>query len=191
MPTTVKMDSLTGWNDYAGSTSDGLQGNCRRYGACSTSWTTSVATNAFHPRAGTSKCMNILWVSHLQKQLEEQGIPITALVLHPGTIATSPYSLSQYLRLCADGSTDALTQSLGYFIGLLCKVFGVTPAEGAYTTLFACCSATVADKRNEYKGKYLEPVGQITQPKTKVACDEELAQILWDATRNISSEILS
>ena len=37
---------------------------------------------------GVSKLMNLLWVSELQRRLDEEGVPITLMTVHPGTVST-------------------------------------------------------------------------------------------------------
>jgi hypothetical protein len=40
-----------------------------------------------------AKCMNLLWVSHFQKVLDQENVPITVIALHPGVIATGSFSI--------------------------------------------------------------------------------------------------
>ncbi|VDC05279.1 unnamed protein product [Peniophora sp. CBMAI 1063] len=125
-------------------------------------------------RYGNSKLMNIMWAMHLQKLCDEEKVPITVLALDPGMILTG----------------GAISTSPWYIYWLI-RLFGVNEEEGAYTSLFCATSATVREKRETYKGKYVKPVGVLAVPYHRDARDENKARILWDASVRIADELLS
>ncbi|KAI0033030.1 NAD-P-binding protein [Vararia minispora EC-137] len=128
---------------------------------------------ANNKRYGISKYMNILWASRLQKIFDEEGVPITVLTLHPGLVAT-----------------DAVGRITPTLLRPVIWLRSYTPAVGAYNTLFAATSKVVAQRRDEFKGKYIEPVGKITQPHVKDPYNEVRAKTLWDTTVKISDDML-
>ncbi|KAA1474633.1 NAD-P-binding protein [Dentipellis sp. KUC8613] len=125
-------------------------------------------------RYGTSKLMNVLFASELQRRLDVEKVPITVMSLHPGAVATEA----------------AFAADLPWFLKAYIATFAAKPLEGAYTSLFAATSARVAAEREKYKGKYLVPYGEIGGPATPAAKDPVLAKTLWETTEKITAGLL-
>ncbi|KAI9452067.1 NAD-P-binding protein [Lactarius psammicola] len=154
-PSTLKFGGLDGFNDH--------------YGTPGSTW--------FWPkfmRYCVSKLMNLLWVSELQRQLDEEGAPITVMTVHPGTV-----------------STDALRGYSPWWLNLYITLTCIPPPKGAWTTLFAATSANVAAEREKYKGAYIEPFGKVVRPGRKEVHDRALMTQLWEATDRVAGEVLA
>ncbi|KAI0061086.1 NAD-P-binding protein [Artomyces pyxidatus] len=122
----------------------------------------------------TSKMMNLMWLSELQRRLDVEGVPITVIALHPGTV-----------------STDALKQYSPWWLNVWISLTAIPPSSGAYTSLFAASSLQIAADRQKYKGAYLEPYGKIVKPVRKEVHDKALAGTLWETTERIVNEVLA
>ncbi|KAI0265364.1 hypothetical protein BC834DRAFT_879075 [Gloeopeniophorella convolvens] len=154
-PKTLKFGDLAGFND--------------RYGSLGPTW--------FWPkfmRYCVSKMMNMLWVPELQRRLDAEGVPITVMTVHPGTV-----------------STDALKQYSPWWLNAYCAVTSIPPHQGSWTTLFAAASPEVAGARERFRGAYLEPFGKVVVPARREARDAALAQTLWDATERVAADVLA
>ncbi|KAI0066554.1 NAD-P-binding protein [Artomyces pyxidatus] len=123
-------------------------------------------------RYGTTKLMNILFTHELQRRLDEEGSLITAIALHPGSVAT-----------------DGVHASSPWWMRFMQLIVSITPLEGAFTTLFAATSAQVAAEREKFKGQYLVPYGKLQQLKGK-AGDARLARTLWATTEKVVEGVL-
>ncbi|KAI0052767.1 NAD-P-binding protein [Auriscalpium vulgare] len=122
----------------------------------------------------TTKLMNILTTAELQRQLDADGEPITAIAVHPGgPIAT-------------DNATNALPWPLSFLL----RRVGLTPLQGSLTSLFAATSPRVAAERSAYKGAYIEPYGVVTPLTRKEAKDPVLARTLWRTTEAVVEAVL-
>jgi len=97
-------------------------------------------------RYGHSKLLGTMWMNLLQKEFDASSPPvaITTMSAHPGVVKT-------YLN---DPQTHLLWKLLGH-------ILGVDADHGAYNTMFASASKQVVQKKAEYKGKYIEPVGKV------------------------------
>ncbi|KAA1474635.1 NAD-P-binding protein [Dentipellis sp. KUC8613] len=125
-------------------------------------------------RYGTSKLMNVLFAAELQRRLDAEKVPITAISLHPGAV----------------GTETAWTADMAWYLKLYVFVLGMTPLQGAMTSLFAATSAQVAAEREKFKGKFLMPYGKIAGPATAISKDPLVAKTLWDTTEKITTELL-
>ncbi|TFY66520.1 hypothetical protein EVG20_g4574 [Dentipellis fragilis] len=155
-PGTTKFGSLEDMNDPQGTpgNENAMSARLRRY--------------------GTSKLMNVLFATELQRRLDTENAAITVISVHPGSVATE----------------TVLTTDLPWYITLFVTLFGVTPLQGAMTSLFAATSAQVAAEREKYKGKYLVPYGKIAGPATAASKDPALAKTLWETTERITTGLL-
>ncbi|TFY66029.1 hypothetical protein EVG20_g5060 [Dentipellis fragilis] len=125
-------------------------------------------------RYGTSKLMNVLFASELQRRLDAENAAITVISLHPGAVATE----------------TAHAADLPWYAKIYIATLAIAPLQGAFTSLFAATSARVAAEREKYKGKYLVPYGEIAGPATAAAKDPVLAKTLWDTTEKITAGLL-
>ncbi|KAI0046755.1 NAD(P)-binding protein [Auriscalpium vulgare] len=128
---------------------------------------------------GTTKLMNILNTAELQRRLDEDGEPITAIALHPG-------AHHRPLPRSIDNSVGAMPWPLP----LLLRRVTLTPLQGASTSLFAATSPRVAAERGAYKGAYIKPYGVVTPLTRKEARDPVLARTLCRTTEAVYMEAI-
>jgi retinol dehydrogenase 14 len=104
-----------------------------------------------------SKLQNILFTRELARRLEGTGV--TANVLHPGFVQTN----------FGKGNTGIIAR----IFGAINKLFGISPEQGAETTVYLATSPEVEGVTGEYFVKK-----KLTQPSTR-ARDMESARRLW------------
>ncbi|KAI0052447.1 NAD-P-binding protein [Auriscalpium vulgare] len=128
-------------------------------------------------RYAITKLMSILFVRELQRQLDEENVPITVIAVHPGGPIAS----------------ENILERLPFGVSRIYAAISMTPDQGSYTSLFAATSARVAAERPQFKGAYLEPYGQIVSVKKmrKEAGDVELGKTLWATTERVVGGILA
>lgn len=140
-----------------------------------------------------SKFANVLFTSELQRILDTQRIPITAICLHPGIILTGILVVARdgaILTIYSDGadtlfkSYPPLLQSFCYFLAAL---FFISVTQGSYTTLFAATSPEIRLYPSAYKGGYLLPYGKPTDT-TDQGRDRQLARNLWALSEKIVNQ---
>lgn len=107
----------------------------------------------------------------LQKRLNAEGTAITCIPINPGAV-----------------NTFASRMPFPWVAAVIFALFFEVPEVGAYTSCFAAASPTVRDDPEKYKGKFMEPVGIITEP-SEVAQRDDLAEELWETTERILKEI--
>ncbi|KDR81778.1 hypothetical protein GALMADRAFT_239970 [Galerina marginata CBS 339.88] len=133
--------------------------------------------NGYLDTYGYSKLANILHIKELQRRLDSENTAITCMSVHPGPVLT-------------DGSKGFLASVP--FIGRLTSVIGpwfFAPwRKGAFTSVFAAASTEVRSNRDLYKGAYLTPVAQLSEP-SKSALNEKLATELYDTTEQVLKEL--
>ncbi|KAI0314286.1 NAD-P-binding protein [Amylostereum chailletii] len=117
-------------------------------------------------RYSTTKFMNLLFMFELQARLDAEHIPVTVISLHPGAVQS--------------GSVFCFFHSASWLLTVYTAA-GISPYEGAFTTLFAATSAEVAAQRERYKARFLLPYGRIVDVIPQ-ARDPELARLLWETT---------
>ncbi|KAI0827091.1 NAD-P-binding protein [Trametes gibbosa] len=126
-------------------------------------------------RYALSKLANVLFAKQLQKRFDLEGVPITVMSLHPGGVQTE--------GVMRDPSTQI--PIFGHLMKLILSKVFVSPAEGAYTSVFAAASPLVKMEKDRYKGVYLDPPGKIVTPPNPLAENKELAGGLWATTEAI------
>ncbi|CAM3787606.1 oxidoreductase [Smaragdicoccus niigatensis] len=119
-----------------------------------------------------SKLANLLFGAELARRSEAAGLPLTAVIAHPGVAATNLF----------DSMVPPIPGALAA-THLALRVFGNSERSGALSTLYA---ATMPDARN---GDYLGPNrmfgmrGPVARSsRTRAARSEGLAAALWDAS---------
>lgn len=138
----------------------------------------SKSWNAMFDRYARSKQANVLFTGELQRRMDEEGVPIIALSLHPGTVDTP--------GLRATGKQKGIFYRASY--RLMSETLFLSPEDGALNSVFAAAAPTVRSNADEYKGAYLRPTGVISTPN-KDWPSAELAQELWETTEAILKEI--
>ena len=115
-------------------------------------------------RYSVAKAAVVLFVQDLQRRLDEQGIPILSIVVHPGEVAT-------------EGVMTSNTAP----IRVVARLSFITPEQGAVSPLFVATATEVRQEPNKYKGKYVEPIGVVKAPNP-VAEDQAQVKGLWENT---------
>ncbi|KAK1848357.1 short chain dehydrogenase [Colletotrichum chrysophilum] len=119
-------------------------------------------------RYGAAKVANLLFAQELQRLMDEQGVPILSISVHPGGV-----------------DSDGCKEIGGSVFSLFRISSFLTVDQGTVTPLFAATAKTVRDNSQSFKGKYLEPFGEIVKPHP-VSKDEKQIRGMWD---NTTSEV--
>lgn len=145
--------------------------------------------------AAYSKLANALYAKQLQRRVDLEGIPITVMALHPGSVNTGWHIPKTLLgmrltefRRHAEGlrqDPSASIPILGRLVKFVMEHFLTGASEGAYASSFAAASPIVKAERDKYKGAYLDPPGKIVPPPAPEAESTELAEELWATTETI------
>ena len=122
-----------------------------------------------------TKLLNILWTKGLQKRFDdsEQAVPITVIAVHPGIVKTF-----------RKGEWPLIPRLYVFVLGMKVKL-------GAHNSVFAAASKQVAEEREKYKGKYIEPkprVGTVSVPSPAADSDKN-AEDLWRITEEFLQKI--
>ncbi|KAH8663193.1 daunorubicin C-13 ketoreductase [Ilyonectria robusta] len=120
-----------------------------------------------------AKLANVLFAQELQRLLDLQGSPIISLSVHPGSVR----------------SANALDIFSGAMKPIMRRVM-VTEDQGSFTLLFGATAKEVRQKPDVFKGKYLEPVGEVKSNHV-VANDEKQVRGFWDNTTKEVNEFLA
>ncbi|TFK39597.1 NAD-P-binding protein [Crucibulum laeve] len=134
--------------------------------------------NGYLDTYGYSKLANILHVKELQSRLDSENVPIICMAVHPGPVNT--VGAKGFLS-----SVPYIGKLLGGFLG---RMFFTSWRTGAMTSAFAAASPAVRAKKDLYKGAYLVPIAQVTQP-SKCALDERLAKELYTTSVEVIKEV--
>jgi hypothetical protein len=125
-------------------------------------------------RYGQSKLANLLFSAGLHKRF---GDKVFVNSVHPGFVNT------ELLRGVSQSSII-----LGKIGGFVSSLIGLSPPQGALTSLYCATSPDIV--LNSLKNKYFVPLAQMEEPRL-IARDEALADKLWDFTENLVNEKLS
>jgi NAD(P)-dependent dehydrogenase (short-subunit alcohol dehydrogenase family) len=111
-----------------------------------------------------SKLANVLFTYALAHRLEGTGVTVNCL--HPGVVATNIWSspLPSFLRPLA----------------VISRLFGVTPEEGAHTSLYLASSPEVEG----VTGKYFEKFQ--AERSTKISYDIAVQERLWEISEELT-----
>ncbi|TQN65827.1 putative oxidoreductase, partial [Colletotrichum shisoi] len=115
-------------------------------------------------RYSVSKVANLLFAQELQRRMDERGLPILSISVHPGGVASE--------------GTKGIGNSV--FSLVRAAVF-LSTDQGAVTSLFAATASEVHENADGFKGKYLEPYGKVATPNP-VANDAKQVRGMWDNT---------
>jgi NAD(P)-dependent dehydrogenase (short-subunit alcohol dehydrogenase family) len=111
-----------------------------------------------------SKLGNVLFTRELAKRERAKGITVNSL--HPGAVATGIWSKAPKWALP--------------ILGVLGKMFFITPREGAQTILYLATSTDVTDVTGEYFIK------SRVRTVAKRGSDDALAAKLWDVSAKLT-----
>ncbi|KAG8890453.1 hypothetical protein FRB98_008488 [Tulasnella sp. 332] len=118
----------------------------------------------------TTKGLNVMFAKELQRRLDEEKVPILSIAIDPGIVDT-------------DGTRKVVraVPRLGWLLSPIIKFISVPRCEGGHNPLFAAASPIVRERRAEFAGAYLAPVGVIASPK-KETLDVAAARDLWETS---------
>ncbi|KAI8302573.1 putative oxidoreductase [Colletotrichum sp. SAR11_240] len=117
-------------------------------------------------RYAVSKAANLMFAQELQRRLDEQGLPIISVALHPGEVAT-----------------EGVFSVNNAMVRIIARLTFLSPEQGAANPVFAAASRDVKENPAAYKGRFLLPVGKIGVPAS-VASDEQQVRGLWNTATN-------
>lgn len=111
-----------------------------------------------------SKLENVLFTYALARRLEGTGVTVNCL--HPGVVATNIWSspLPNFLR----------------GLSVVSRLFGVSPEEGAYNSLYLATSPEVEG----VTGKYFEKFA--AQPSAPISYDVNVQERLWQISAELT-----
>jgi NAD(P)-dependent dehydrogenase (short-subunit alcohol dehydrogenase family) len=125
-------------------------------------------------RYAVSKAAVVLFTKELQQQLDEQGLPIITIAVHPGEVAT-----------------EGVMAINNAFIKTLARISFLTPEQGSATPIFAATAKEVRQNAGKYKGKFLVPFGRVEAPNTVVEDDGQVKGLWKNTTREINKRLVS
>jgi NAD(P)-dependent dehydrogenase (short-subunit alcohol dehydrogenase family) len=141
-------------------------------------------------RYGLSKLAVVLWTKKLQRQFDAEGVPITAISLHPGEVYTGKsFSSPLIYSINIIFSEGAHTLVVPWFLRPIYR-FLIVPLQfvpvdkGVYTSLFAAAGKKVKEEPENYRGAFLDPVAQLSKPSAD-SLREDLADDLWELTNQV------
>ncbi|KAJ0163331.1 putative oxidoreductase [Colletotrichum tanaceti] len=115
-------------------------------------------------RYSVSKVANLLFAQELQRRMDERGLPILSVSVHPGGVAS-------------EGTRD-----IGNAVFSLARAAAFLSTDrGAATSLFAATAGRVRENADAFRGRYLEPYGRVVTPNP-VAEDARQVRGMWDNT---------
>ncbi|KAH8663750.1 hypothetical protein BGZ61DRAFT_367364 [Ilyonectria robusta] len=115
-------------------------------------------------RYAVSKAAVVLFIKELQRRLDEQGVPILCMAVHPGEVAT-----------------ETLLEINSPPLRAIARMSFLTAEQGALPPLFAATASEVRKNAAKYKGQFIMPIGKIGTPNP-VANDDRQVKGLWDVT---------
>ncbi|KAI1735004.1 short-chain dehydrogenase [Xylaria scruposa] len=126
---------------------------------------------SYYLHYGYTKLATILFTKELQRKFDAEGVPILVMNPNPGGVASD--GAARYL-----GSRDN-------------EVFrkGLTPAEGALTTLFTAAHPEPVLDRAKYAGAFVLPFGGWKEASQQ-AQDPALAAQLWEGSDALLKTLL-
>ncbi|EEU43339.1 uncharacterized protein NECHADRAFT_26779, partial [Fusarium vanettenii 77-13-4] len=111
-----------------------------------------------------AKLANVLFAQELQRRFDQANIPITSLSINPGAV-----------------KSDNAVGIFSFFLQPIMRRAMLELDEGSFTTLFAATAPEVWRKPEVYKGKYLEPFGEVKEPH-RVSKDLNQVRAFWETT---------
>ncbi|KAF7595635.1 hypothetical protein BBP40_005383 [Aspergillus hancockii] len=125
-------------------------------------------------RYAVSKAANLVFAQELQRRLDEQGLPILSIAVHPGEVATEGVMTSNYFPL-----------------RIMARLVFLTSDQGAASPIYAATAEKIRQDPGRYKGKFLTPIGKV-EPSNPVAKDERQVKGLWDnTTKEVNQQLIA
>jgi len=128
-------------------------------------WENLQGEKRYHPRQiyAQTKLANLLFTKELARRLERTGV--TANALHPGTVATGLFG--RFLGLPS-------------WLGFLTDWLGISPQQGAETSIHLATSPDLAETTGQYFRKR-RPI-----PCNPIAEDPQIAKRLWETSEELT-----
>jgi NAD(P)-dependent dehydrogenase (short-subunit alcohol dehydrogenase family) len=146
-------------------------------------------------RYGLSKLAVVLWTKKLQRQFDADGVPITAIAIHPGEVYTGrSFSFLPTHVIHILGPEGAQTLAVPWFLRAVYR-FIIVPLsfvpvdKGVHTSLFAAAGKKVKEEPENYRGAFLDPVAQLSKP-SEDALREDLADDLSRLTNEVLKDVI-
>lgn len=117
-----------------------------------------------------AKLANAMFAQELQRILAEDGVPIISVHVNPGGVYTD--------------SSDIFA-----FASWLIRKTMLTPSDGAKNSAFAAAAPKVRELKEHFGGKYLEPVGKVSEFHSAIKKDH-LVKGLWKNTQDAANKHL-
>lgn len=125
-------------------------------------------------RYSVSKAANVLFMQELQQKLDEQGLLILSISVHPGEVATA-----------------GVMASNPAIIRFIARLSFLTPNQGAASPLFAATASEIRQDYMKYKGKGLLPIGKVAAPHA-VTQDKAQVKGLWEnTTKEVNAQLIA
>ncbi|KAH6867584.1 hypothetical protein B0T10DRAFT_541860 [Thelonectria olida] len=115
-------------------------------------------------RFSVAKAAIILFTKELQRRMEEQGLPILCIAVHPGEVAT-----------------ETLLELNSLPLKTIARMTFLTAEQGAASPLFVATASEVRKDAEKYKGQFIMPIGKVGTPNP-VVNDERQVKGLWEVT---------
>jgi NAD(P)-dependent dehydrogenase (short-subunit alcohol dehydrogenase family) len=115
-------------------------------------------------RYSIAKTANILFAQELQRRFDNAKIPILCTSVHPGAVDSG--DVGDIFR---------------WYIRPIVSATQITNNQGAITPTFAAVAKQVRKDEATYRGKYLQPYGQVGTPH-RITKDHSQAKLLWERT---------
>jgi hypothetical protein len=137
------------------------------------SFTTARGFLADTKRYSYTKTLNELFKIELKRRLITEAPGILVISTHPGLV-----------------NTETATDTYPFLIKPVARFFGITPAAGAHSGLFAAGAVEPRSQFDKYNGAYLNSNTAILDTPAQ-AKDPRLASQLWTLTQDIVDKILA
>ncbi|KAG0226792.1 hypothetical protein BGW42_003368 [Actinomortierella wolfii] len=133
-------------------------------------------TDNYYRRYAQSKTANILFAKALARRVAAHKVNVN--IVHPGVVDTAIF----------ENIGSLTSEFFGKWFLRFNHRFGMRPARGALTPLYAATSPEIEEK--DYRGEYFIPVGYRFWPKKNLE-SEELQERLWEYSEKLLAERLA
>ncbi|KAH7403567.1 putative carbonyl reductase, partial [Cadophora sp. MPI-SDFR-AT-0126] len=123
-------------------------------------------------RYAVSKAAAVIFAQELQRKLNEQGLPILSLSVHPGEVATQGVMAGNYAPVRAMANLTFLT-----------------PDQGTVSPLFAATAMEVRRNFEKYKGQFLLPGGKIGKLNPITGDDRQVKGLWENTTKEVNKQL--
>lgn len=125
-------------------------------------------------RYAVSKAAAVIFAQELQRRLDEQGLPILSVSVHPGEVATETFFACNYALMRA-----------------IARISFLTSDQGAVSPLFAATAPEVRRDFEKYKGKFMLPIGKVTEPNPVTRDDGQVRGLWENSTSDLNKQLFA